>query len=135
MALATRAVNHGNAGTSSQGGNSKTFHVPDWWVVKGPDSVERDIKIWFWCPHHKMEGKYDGLYVTQKLENHAEWQKQKQERAKKKRVDEPSTVDQEEEHKSLSLSNAMKTVLLSHCDLTTEQADSMMKEAQEHANY
>ena len=86
MSFTTSAANHGNAGTSSQGCNSKTSHIPDWRVVKGHDSVERDGKTWFWCLNHKMDGKYNGLYVTHKPENHAEWQKQKQEQAKKKRI-------------------------------------------------
>ena len=32
-----------------------------------------DWRMRYWCPHHKIEGKYDGLYVTQKPEDHDGW--------------------------------------------------------------
>ena len=47
--------------------------------------MTRDGKKWFWCPHHKIEGKYDGLYVTHKPKDHEEWLKRKNERIVKKR--------------------------------------------------
>ena len=41
------------------------------------------VQHW-WCPHHKWEGEFDGLYMTHSPGNgHDEWQKAKDARKQK----------------------------------------------------
>ena len=47
--------------------------IPVWRTEKKEASVQRDGKTWWWCPHHKKEGLFDGLYMTHKPSEHDEW--------------------------------------------------------------
>ena len=60
----------GNKG--SQGRTTSTLE--EWRMKKTEDVVKRDGKTYYWCPHHKQPGKYDGLYVSShKPEDHDEY--------------------------------------------------------------
>ena len=48
------------------------------------DTLKRDGQKWYWCPHHRMEGAYDSLYVTYKAKVYDEWKKNKVQFCKKK---------------------------------------------------
>ena len=41
-------------------------------MTKTEEEIEKDGKTWYWCPRHVVPGKYDGLYVTHKPEDHDE---------------------------------------------------------------
>ena len=48
------------------------------------DKVLRNGRWFYWCPEHKYEGFYDGLYVTHPPEKNAKW-KDKQYKMKGRR--------------------------------------------------
>ena len=49
-----------------------TTRVKKWRALKKVASVTREDKTWYWCPKHVLRGKFDGLYVTHKPENHVD---------------------------------------------------------------
>ena len=65
----------GQSGGSLRSKSSKTStSVEAWRMKKKSDSVERDGKTWHWCPHHKLPGVFDGLYMQHKPgKGHDEW--------------------------------------------------------------
>ena len=88
------------------------------------------------------QGKYEGLYVTHKPEDHEEWAKKRN--RFKKRDKNMDDDDKEQKYsrprldgnvKSLALSNSLKAALLTRCDLTAAQADALIKEAGEEADF
>jgi len=56
------------------------------------EKIEKDGRTMWWCPHHKYDGRYNGLYIDHKTEYHDEWQsnKLKRERGPKKGVKQTS---------------------------------------------
>lgn len=88
-------------------------------MTKGAERVERDGKTWYWCPYHVFPGKYNGLYVTHRQEDHEEWKKKRDTwRAKK-----PENKGKNIEAK------------LTRCDLTDAQADALLRECQEESDF
>ena len=61
-----------HSGQYNSSNNSKFLTIDDWRMKKGESMVERDGKMWYWCPKHVSPGRYDGLYVTHKPEDHEE---------------------------------------------------------------
>ena len=57
--------------------------IEAWRMKNTAPMVERDGKIWWWCPKHVIPGRYDGLYVTHKPEDHEEWVQKKEDRKAK----------------------------------------------------
>ena len=86
------------------------------------------------------QGRYDGLYVTHKSEDHNEWAKNRN-RFKKNKKDDEKKEDKDNDSstksndKSLALSNSLKVALLTRCDLTAAQADALIMEAKEEADF
>ena len=57
--------------------------IEEWRMTKTEDVVTRNGKEFYWCPHHKQPGRYDGLYVSShKPEEHDEFMKNKRRRYK-----------------------------------------------------
>ena len=48
-----------------------------WRAKKTTDTVTVDGKQYWWCAHHRVQDRYDGLYVSHKECDHAEWKKKK----------------------------------------------------------
>ena len=44
--------------------------VKEWRITHDGPSKTVDGKEWFWCPHHVNKGKWDGLYVAHRPEQH-----------------------------------------------------------------
>ena len=63
------------AGNINPAENSKYLIIDHWRMKRGEQMVERDSKTLYWCPQHNLPGKYDGIYVTDKLGDHEEWLK------------------------------------------------------------
>ena len=63
-----------NSGKSKGCGNKAGdfLSIKSWSMKKTEDSVKREGRTWYWCPHQKVEGSYDGLYVMHKPEEHDE---------------------------------------------------------------
>lgn len=39
------------------------FTLEDWRIVFDGKEKVIDDRTWYWCPHHKMDGFYDGMHV------------------------------------------------------------------------
>ena len=65
----------GGSGGGGGGGNGDNR----WWLTKTADSVTREGKKYWWCPHHN-DGK--GSYCRHKPSEHDEWAKAKKEKRK-----------------------------------------------------
>ena len=39
-------------------------NIESWRVNKSKDEITRDDQDLYWCPKHKMEGKFDGMYMN-----------------------------------------------------------------------
>jgi len=106
---------------------------------KTDDMVERDGKNWWWCPKHVLPGKYDGLYVTHKPEDHEDWLKRKEERrakfSKDKTSNDKSAAKTDNGNKNLVLTDNLRAALLTRCDLTGAQADALIKDAQNDVDF
>ena len=78
--LEKKLTSKSTALATSSGGNNKgngKLGFPEWRTKKGKDKVERDGKTWWWCPHHKREGYFDGLYMPHKPCDHDKWAENK----------------------------------------------------------
>ena len=93
-------------------------------MKKGPEKLEKDGKIWFWCPHHKIEGQYNGLHVTHKPEDHDAWLKRKNKqlakrrRAKDNQNSEDTKQSEEDGSKKLVISDSLKAALMTQMDVS-----------------
>ena len=105
-------------------------------MKNGPDQMIQDGKTWFWYPHHKIEVKYDGLYVTHKPKEYNEWLKRKNDCiAKKKKAKESQNAGNddkkvEEDGSRLVVSDSFKAALMTHMDIFLEQVDAIVQEAE-----
>ena len=110
------------SGTNSAHATSSTnpqLRIPVWRTQKIGDKIDKDGKTWWWCPHHKKEGLFDGLYMTHKPSEHDNWAKNKKENwAKKKKADSSS------DSKTLTLSDGLKQALMTEANLSAEQAEA-----------
>ena len=87
--------------------------------------MDRDGKTWWWCPHHKTEGLFDGLYVTHKPEDHDEWKKDKRNWMRKKNSSSSSASDGNSDSGKLQLTDSMKQALMTDGNMTEEQATAL----------
>ena len=89
-------------------------------------------------PKLKFEGKLNGLYVTYKPEDHDEWKKKQDAFKLKKKGNKLQGDDSkrgEAPKKRLGLANSLKTVLMTHCEVTESQATAIVKEAEDNAGF
>ena len=47
-------------------------------MKKSKDNITRDSKYWWWCPKHKMEGKFYFMYINHPPKQHGYWKEEKQ---------------------------------------------------------
>jgi len=100
--------------------------------------VDRDGKTWYWCPHHKVEGSYDGLYVTHKPEEHEEWKNNRSQFRKKKfesKKNDESGEATNNDSKKLYINDNLKAALLTHSDLSAVQIDELLEDANFQADF
>ena len=137
--LTALATNNAPSGNNQSGGRdnstSKTIHIADWRKKKGAATVTRDGKEWWWCPDHKKEGDFDGLYVTHKPgDGHEEWEERKkayreQRRDKKEKSGENGETKNKNSGGKLSLSDAMKKVMTSKMNCSAAEFRKLMDDA------
>jgi len=124
---------------SASSDTSKDFlSIKSWRMVKTNDSVERDGKTWYWCPHHKVEGSYDGLYVTHKAEEHDEWKNNRSQFRKKKfetKKDGDSDAASNNGSRKLYMNDNLKAALLTHSDLSAIQIDELLEDANAQSDF
>ena len=138
-AHATQKQTHEVSNSSgNSNGNSKYLTIDAWRMKKTEPMVQRDGKTWYWCQKHVSPGKYEGLYVTHKPEDHDEWARNRNRFKKRDKKDDDNKKEdkslQPQENgntKSLALSNSLKAALLTRCDLTAAQADALINEARD----
>ena len=77
--------NANNSSSSDKGGKGSEkgkLRIPEWRTTFKGEKMTADGKNWVWCPHHKSEGLFDGLYMPEG-HDHAKWKKEKEEKVKK----------------------------------------------------
>ena len=122
--------------SSSKSSNSsvstkKKHGIEEWRMVKkGDTKVVNGVTYW-WCPHHKVEGKYDGLYMTHKPSEHSAWKKdrdKKNEEWKAKRRGKKDSSTSQGSRSKLVMSDKLKSVLTSHLSCSDADADAIWQE-------
>ena len=109
--------------------------IDDWRKKKGTAKVTKDGQTWYWCPKHKVDGEYDGLYVTHSPENHDKVMAQRKENYQKRRGNKDKgggTTNQNSggNKQRLGLANSLKACLLTHSTLTSAQAEALIRKAE-----
>lgn len=124
-------------GSNKRNGNSQ---LDAWRMKKGDEKKIVDGIQYWWCPHHKREGVFDGLYMPHDPdEGHAEWQRRKDER-KKKSKDKKSggsgnaTASSNGPPPALTLNDNMKRVLMSRFGCSEDAATNAFSELSSHLN-
>ena len=108
-------------------------NLPVWRTIKKGESIVSDGKTYHWCPHHVLQGKFDGLYMPHKAEEHDAWKAEKKERRdkyNKKSSAPPSnepTPSSVSDAPTLGLSERMKAALLTDCGMPQSDVDRMLK--------
>ena len=118
---------------------TKKWGMAEWRMTKSfGEQVTRDGIIYYWCPHHKVEGKYNGLYMTHPPSGHDEWQRKKDYwKAKKMNGGNgrppPAASDSEKEkdNKKLVLTEKMRTALMTNHGFNELQYDSFLASIEE----
>ena len=102
------------------GASKPKLHIPVWRTENKGEMCQRDRNTWYWCPHHKKEGLFDGLYMPHKPEEHDAWaKKKKEEREKRSRSKDDSSS---ESKPKLQLTDSMRQALVTNGYMTPEQA-------------
>ena len=52
-------------------------NIESWRVNKSKDKITRYGQDWYQFPNHKMEGKFDGMYMYHPTNKHDEWDEEK----------------------------------------------------------
>ena len=115
--------------------------MPDWRMKKEGSMKIVDGVEWFWCPHHRLEGFFDALYMPHKPEDHDKWKAEKdKKRAEYKRQKAylgPSTSSSTTatsgsspsgNPQKLKLSDKMKAVLMTKFNCSDEDAKNLVGE-------
>ena len=129
-ALATNSSANGRSGGSDQKGkdgkNENRFPpLAEWRKKKDGASKIVDGVTWYWCPKHKAEGKFDGLYVKHKPDNHDSWKdEQKKRRGKPNKKN--GNGGSSDSSKTLTLSDKLKSALLTK--MSSEELEKMFSE-------
>ena len=105
-------------GASSANKRKGNFQLEAWRMTKGEEKkVVNGVQYW-WCPHHKCKGSFDGLYMPHDPnEGHEEWKRRKEER-KTKSKEKKSTATSaapsagSDPSQKLQLNDMMKRVLM-----------------------
>jgi len=111
--------------------------MPDWRMKKEGTMKIVDGVEWFWCPHHHLEGVFDGLYMPHKPEDHdkwkaekerkrVEWKKQKENASTGSTNGEKTTTNSASTQQKMKLSDKMKAVLMTKFNCSDEDAKNLV---------
>ena len=135
--LATSQLTNGGGGgsdaTKTKSDNKKkSSNIDKWRTIKKGDHKKVDGVDYWWCPDHKWEGHFDGLYVTHKPgAEHEEWKKKRDEkratykRKKRDKAKDTTTASSSNNDNSLSFSNKMKAAMVTNFQISAEEADEL----------
>ena len=104
-------------------------------MTKSEDKLEREAKTQYWCPKYVVPGKYNGLYVTHKPEEHKDWKKRHEVWRSCTKPKEKKDVDskqKDQDSNKIALTDSFIAGLLTSCDLIGAQVDALLREVQEH---
>ena len=133
VALASLANEPANSNLSTN--NNGSYKIEEWRFIKDGETMDRDGKKWWWCPHHN-KGK--GMYVRHPPSEHDDWAARK--RAGQKYVppdyradfksggDNPPPTkpsDVVPEPKKMAISENLRSVLCNELMLSDEDADKL----------
>ena len=126
-ALLTKTKPQANATESNPKSTKKKdkLFVDEWRIVNKGESCTRDGATWHWCPHHKREGLYDGMYMPHKACDHAEWKRKKEERWGKKRPTPDDSASDSSSKPKLQLTESMRQALVTEGNMSAEQATAL----------
>ena len=136
-ALATRLKtvenNVRNSGSSSNTPSSssgkKKYGIDEWRMVKNGSTKIVNGTTYWWCPHHKLDGKYDGLYMTHKPSEHAAWKKDRDKRNDEWKAKRRAKKDKENtsplNEKKLLMSDKLKSVLVTKLQCSDADAEDV----------
>ena len=89
-------------------------------MFKG-DTIVKDGVRHTWCPHHKNEGLYDGLYYNNHTPaTHAQWRESKKNWKRNKDKRDDNSQAQSGAQKSLKISDALKNALCTNLCISEE---------------
>ena len=120
---------------SSSLSKKKKFGIEEWRMVKqGNTKVVNGVTFW-WCPHHKNEGQFDGLYVTHKPSEHDSWKADRdkknaawKEKRRSKTDKNSSSSGKTPASNRLVMSEKLKSVLVSRLSCSDADADEIWQE-------
>lgn len=86
-------------------------------------------KLWTWCPHHKKEGHYDGLYYANYLpETHDAWKNRGQKRGGGTSA--PPPMASAKSSASLKISDTLKNALCTNLCVSEEDLAKIIDSAE-----
>ena len=92
------------------------------------------VQHW-WCPHHKWEGEFDGLYMTHTPQGHDEWKKAKDARKQKykeqKGSKSSSSNNSTKSKKKLSCTSEMRAALCTSLQIEPEEFDEKISASED----
>lgn len=97
--------------------------VEEWRIKFDGPTKQRGGKKWYWCPHHVLEGKWNGMYALHPPDKH---------RGKKPKATTPTPTASSAppaEKSELALNSRLKQVLMTNLCISDEDVDKMFKEA------
>ena len=136
MALTTALQDKGTATSAKEQGTSVSANDAkmtddeffNWRTKFQGKTATRQGKVWTWCPHHKKEGHYDGLYYANHTpETHDAWKAQGKRGGRKIT---PSTANPSNAGANLQISDALKTALCTNLCLSEEDLAKIVDSAQ-----
>ena len=128
--LTSGARRHAHMHTHEPKGKKPKLFVPDWRIENKGETCTVDGTTWHWCPHHKREGLFDGMYMPHKECDHDAWAKKKKERwgSNKNKTSHDSTRNNSTK---LQLTDSMKQALITEGNMTSDQATALWSKIQE----
>ena len=129
------ASNKFRSSKSASVSTKKKFGIEEWRMVKqGNMKVVNGVTFW-WCPHHKNEGQFDGLYVTHKPSEHDAWKADRdkknaawKEKRRSKTDKNSSSTGKRPASNRLVMSEKLKSVLVSKLSCSDADADEIWQE-------
>jgi hypothetical protein len=116
-------------GTSKKRGGQ----IDAWRMKKKGNHKRVDGVDYWWCPHHKWEGHFDGLYMPHKPEDHDEWKRNRDEKRaaykKGKKSDNKENTSSSGGGGKLVLKDNMTAAMMTNFQISADQAAQIYNSA------